>query len=91
MSPVRCSGRALRRTEACLQVRLEVGAFLEWGNVNCPNGYGPFSVLVDSKTNWRVHFAFVDEDGGEVDVAQVDSVLGPGYYAWEAQASGAGS
>ena len=66
------------------------GALLEWGNVNRPNDYGPSSVLVDTATNQPVHVAFVGEDGGEVDVAQVDSILGPGYYAWKAQTSEAG-
>lgn len=78
-------------TQAGRQLRPVLGALLEWGNTNRPTGYGPSSVLVDTKTNRPVRLAFVDEDGGEVDVAQVDSVLGPGYFAWKAQASQTGS
>ncbi|MFC9080822.1 winged helix-turn-helix transcriptional regulator [Streptomyces sp. NPDC057062] len=78
-------------TQAGCQLRPVLGALLEWGNTNRPTGCGPSPVLVDTRTNRPVRLAFVDEDGGEVDVAQVDSVLGPGYFAWMAQASQTGS
>ncbi|SDM78507.1 winged helix-turn-helix transcriptional regulator [Actinacidiphila guanduensis] len=67
------------------QLRPVLGALLQWGNAHRPNDYGPSSVLVDTRTDRPVRLAFVGEDGEEVDVAQVDSVLGPGYYAWRAQ------
>ncbi|WP_232788820.1 hypothetical protein [Streptomyces odonnellii] len=47
-------------------------------------------MLVDTRTDRPVRLAFVGEDGEEVDVAQVDSILGPGYYAWKAQAPDGG-
>lgn len=78
-------------TEAGRQLRPVLGALLEWGNANRPTGYGPASVLVDTETQKPVRLAFLDDNGDEVDIARVDSTLGPGYFAWKAQPPQAGA
>jgi DNA-binding HxlR family transcriptional regulator len=74
-------------TAAGRQLRPVLGALLDWGDTNRPTGFGPASLLVDTRTGQPVRLAFVDGQGEEVDLAQVDSVLGPGFHAWQRERS----
>ncbi|GAA3784426.1 helix-turn-helix domain-containing protein [Streptomyces chiangmaiensis] len=68
-------------TEAGRQLRVVLGALIEWGDANRPNGFGPPSVLVDAESERPVRLTFVDPDGNPVDIDRVKAIRGPGYNA----------
>jgi DNA-binding HxlR family transcriptional regulator len=64
-------------TEAGLELRLVLGALMQWGDKHQPSGRGPAELLVDDAGE-TVVLGFIRADGKHVPVTQVKTVTGPG-------------
>ena len=53
-------------------------AFLAWGDEHRPTGYGPAALPVEATTGRPLRLGYLDPDGAEVPLAQVEMARGPG-------------
>ena len=65
-------------TEAGAELKTILAAFVAWGDVHRPSGFGPSTVYVDRDTEEPVRIAFVTDDGRELAPEDVTVVKGPG-------------
>jgi DNA-binding HxlR family transcriptional regulator len=65
-------------TESGAELKTVLAAFVAWGDVHRPSGFGPSIAYVDRETEAPVRLAFVAEDGRELAPEDVDVVSGPG-------------
>lgn len=80
--PYRDEGQRQREeyvlTEAGAELKTILAAFVAWGDVHRPSGFGPSIAYVDRETEAPVRLAFVADDGRELAPEDVDIVAGPG-------------
>jgi DNA-binding HxlR family transcriptional regulator len=80
--PYRDEGQRQREeyvlTEAGAELKTVLAAFVAWGDVHRPSGFGPSTVYVDRDTEEPVRIAFVTDDGRELAPEDVTVVKGPG-------------
>jgi DNA-binding HxlR family transcriptional regulator len=80
--PYRDEGQRQREeyvlTEAGAELKTILAAFVAWGDVHRPSGFGPSTVYVDRDTEEPVRIAFVTDDGRELAPEDVTVVKGPG-------------
>lgn len=68
-------------TEAGAELKTVLAAFVAWGDVHRPSGFGPSTVYVDRDTEEPVRIAFLTDDGRELAPEDVTVVKGPGALA----------
>ena len=71
-------------TEAGAGLKTVLAAFVEWGDVHRPSGFGPSTVYVDRDTEEPVRLAFLADDGRELAPEDVSVVSGPGALSLSA-------
>ena len=80
--PYRDEGQRQREeyvlTESGAELKTILAAFVAWGDVHQPSGFGPSTVYVDRDTEEPVRLAFVTDDGRELAPEDVTVVKGPG-------------
>lgn len=80
--PYRDEGQRQREeyvlTEAGAELKTILAAFVAWGDVHRPSGFGPSTVYVDRDTEEPVRIAFLTEGGRELAPEDVTVVKGPG-------------
>ncbi len=80
--PYRADGEREREeyvlTEAGHALLPVLAAMSAWGDVYQPSGFGPAALYTDRESGTPLRLAFVDADGNERDLAQVEVVRGPG-------------
>jgi DNA-binding HxlR family transcriptional regulator len=80
--PYRAEGQRQREeyvlTEAGAELKTVLAAFVAWGDVHRPSGFGPSISYVDRDTEAPVRLAFVADDGRELAPEDVAVVAGPG-------------
>jgi hypothetical protein len=80
--PYRDEGQRQREeyvlTEAGAELQTLLAAFVAWGDVHRPSGFGPSVVYVDRETEAPVRVAFIADDGRELAPWDVTLVPGPG-------------
>ena len=80
--PYRDEGQRQREeyvlTEAGAELKTLLAAFVAWGDVHRPSGFGPSVVYVDRETEAPVRVAFIADDGRELAPVDVTLVPGPG-------------
>lgn len=80
--PYRAEGQRQREeyvlTEAGAELKTVLAAFVAWGDVHRPSGFGPSVAYVDGDTEAPVRLAFVADDGRELTPDDVAVVPGPG-------------
>ncbi|MEZ2389741.1 winged helix-turn-helix transcriptional regulator [bacterium RCC_150] len=80
--PYRDEGQRQREeyvlTEAGAELKTLLAAFVAWGDVHRPSGFGPSVVYVDRETEAPVRVAFIADDGRELAPEDVTLVPGPG-------------
>ncbi|MFD6138455.1 winged helix-turn-helix transcriptional regulator [Promicromonospora sp. NPDC060271] len=83
--PYRDEGQRQREeyvlTEAGAELKTILAAFVAWGDVHRPSGFGPSTVYVDRDTEEPVRIAFLTDDGRELAPEDVGVVAGPGALA----------
>lgn len=86
--PYRAEGQRQREeyvlTEAGAELKTVLAAFVAWGDVHRPSGFGPSISYVDRDTEVPVRLAFVTDDGRELPPEDVDVVAGPGALSLSA-------
>ena len=65
-------------TEAGHALLPVLAAMSAWGDVYQPSGFRPAALYTDRESGTPLRLAFVDADGNERDLAQVEVVRGPG-------------
>ncbi|WP_165362679.1 MULTISPECIES: winged helix-turn-helix transcriptional regulator [Promicromonospora] len=68
-------------TEAGAALKTVLAAFVAWGDVHRPSGFGPSVVYVEETTEKPVRVAFLSDDGQELAPEQVTTVPGPGWLS----------
>src|SRR6478752_7772686 len=53
-------------------------AFLAWGDEHRPTGYGPAAIPVEAASGRPLRLGYLDADGAEVPLADVEIARGPG-------------
>ncbi|MEV0952925.1 helix-turn-helix domain-containing protein [Promicromonospora sp. NPDC050249] len=80
--PYRDEGQRQREeyvlTEAGAELKTILAAFVAWGDVHRPSGFGPSTVYVDRDTEEPVRVVFLTDDGRELAPEDVTVVKGPG-------------
>jgi DNA-binding HxlR family transcriptional regulator len=80
--PYRDEGQRQREeyvlTDAGAELKTVLAAFVAWGDVHRPSGFGPSTVYVDRDTEEPVRIAFLTDDGRELAPEDVTVVKGPG-------------
>ncbi|MEU4387539.1 helix-turn-helix domain-containing protein [Promicromonospora sp. NPDC023805] len=80
--PYRDEGQRQREeyvlTEAGAELKTILAAFVAWGDVHRPSGFGPSTVYVDRDTEEPVRIAFLTDDGRELGPEEVSVAPGPG-------------
>lgn len=80
--PYRDEGQRQREeyvlTAAGAELKTILAAFVAWGDVHRPSGFGPSTVYVDRDTEEPVRIAFLADDGRELAPEEVTVVPGPG-------------
>jgi DNA-binding HxlR family transcriptional regulator len=80
--PYRDEGQRQREeyvlTEAGAELNILLAAFVAWGDVHRPSGFGPSVVYVDRETEAPVRVAFLADDGRELAPKDVAVIPGPG-------------
>lgn len=86
--PYRAEGQRQREeyvlTEAGAELKTVLAAFVAWGDVHRPSGFGPSIAYVDRDTEAPVRLAFVADDGRELAPEDVAIVAGPGALSLSA-------
>jgi DNA-binding HxlR family transcriptional regulator len=86
--PYRDEGQRQREeyvlTEAGAELKTVLAAFVAWGDVHRPSGFGPSTVYVDRATEEPVRLAFLADDGRELAPEDVTVVSGPGALSLSA-------
>jgi DNA-binding HxlR family transcriptional regulator len=86
--PYRDEGQRQREeyvlTEAGAELKTVLAAFVEWGDVHRPSGFGPSIAYVDRETEAPVRLAFVTDGGRELAPEDVAVVPGPGALSLSA-------
>jgi DNA-binding HxlR family transcriptional regulator len=86
--PYRDEGQRQREeyvlTEAGAELKTVLAAFVAWGDVHRPSGFGPSTVYVDRDTEEPVRLAFLADDGRELAPDDVTVVSGPGALSLSA-------
>lgn len=65
-------------TEAGAELKTILAAFVAWGDVHRPSGFGPSTVYVEQATEKPVRLAFLTDDGRELGPEEVATIPGPG-------------
>jgi DNA-binding HxlR family transcriptional regulator len=65
-------------TAAGAELKTILAAFVAWGDVHRPSGFGPSTVYVEEATARPVHLAFMTDDGRELAPEDVATIPGPG-------------
>lgn len=65
-------------TAAGGELQTVLAAFVAWGDVHRPSGFGPSVAYIDRATETPVRLAFVADDGRELAPQEVAVVPGPG-------------
>ncbi|MFI6426312.1 winged helix-turn-helix transcriptional regulator [Promicromonospora sp. NPDC050880] len=65
-------------TPAGAELKTVMAAFVAWGDVHRPSGFGPSVAYVDRDTEEPVRLSFIAEDGRELAPEEVALVPGPG-------------
>jgi len=80
--PYRDEGKRQREeyvlTEAGAELKTVLAAFVAWGDMHRPSGFGPATVYVEEATDRPVRLAFLTDDGRELDPDDVAVTFGPG-------------
>ena len=68
-------------TEAGRALLPVLASMSAWGDVYQPSGFGPAALYADRESGAPLRLAFVDADGVERDLAQVEVIRGPGAFS----------
>lgn len=71
-------------TDAGAELKTVLAAFIAWGDVHRPSGFGPSITYVEEATDKPVRLAFVADDGRELAPGDVAVVAGPGALSLSA-------